>query len=160
MLIDMAGYGWQTVKPPISSTALSSLWSYVEGDVFCGSRRMAVEDVVLTFSEDVLSAIPGLAKGPMITIRNALRELKQSLAAKSGSVGSGSGSGGGSGSGSGSGSGGGSGSAESVSPVRAGSGGGSFAGMTPSSVTASPSAGGRFAPSPNSSVRSLVPPPL
>ena len=47
------------MKPPLSATATSKLLSYVEGDVFRGSRRMAVSDVALALTDELINSIPG-----------------------------------------------------------------------------------------------------
>ena len=50
--------------------------SYIEGDVFRGSRRMPLHDAVQVITEETLENVPGLLRGHIVTLRLALRNAK------------------------------------------------------------------------------------
>ena len=51
--------------------------SYIEGDVFRGSRHMSLHDALLVITEETLETVPGLLLGHIATLRVALRNAKQ-----------------------------------------------------------------------------------
>ena len=53
--------------------------SYIEGDVFCGSRRMLLHEALQGITEETLEIVPGLLRGHIVTLRIALRNAKQAL---------------------------------------------------------------------------------
>ena len=65
--------------PRVSAVATAAMLSYIEGDVFRGSRHMPLEDVLTVLTEEAVAAIPGLPAGPGIAIRRALRKAKLEL---------------------------------------------------------------------------------
>ena len=71
----------QGFEHPLPATALGALMSFLEGDVFRGSRRMPLHDAIHIITEDTLATIPGLLPGSIATLRIALRSAKQSYPA-------------------------------------------------------------------------------
>ena len=67
----------QTIEPSLLPSAILPLLSFIEGDAFCGSRHMPLDDALLVLEEDMLTTIPGLPRGPAIAIRNAIRNARQ-----------------------------------------------------------------------------------
>ena len=55
--------------------------SYIEGDVFRGSRRMPLHDALQVITGETLETVPGLLRGHIVTLRIALRNAKQTLPA-------------------------------------------------------------------------------
>ena len=71
----------QGIKPQLPAPVLTAVLSYIEGDVFRGSRRMPLIDVVHIITEDTLETVPGLLRGHIVTLRLALRSMKQTYGA-------------------------------------------------------------------------------
>ena len=67
----------QTISPPLSPAATNTILSYVEGEVFRGSRHMPMSDAITVLTEAMLTSISGLPGGPCMTVRLALRKAKQ-----------------------------------------------------------------------------------
>ena len=67
----------QGFKPPLPAPALAAMLSYIEGDVFRGSRRMPLHDALQVITEEMLETVPGLLRGHVVTLRIALRNAKQ-----------------------------------------------------------------------------------
>ena len=67
----------QGFKPALPGPALAAMLSYIEGDVFRGSRRMPLHDALQVITEETLETVPGLLRGHIATLRVALRTAKQ-----------------------------------------------------------------------------------
>ena len=60
----------------LPGTTAESFLSFVEGDVFRGSRRMPFEDLLTCLPDEYI--VPGLAIAPMFILRKVLRQSRQS----------------------------------------------------------------------------------
>ena len=60
----------------LPGTTAESFLSFVEGDVFRGSRRMPFEDLLPCLPDEYI--VPGLAIAPMFILRKVLRQSRQS----------------------------------------------------------------------------------
>ena len=67
----------QGFTPPFPAPALAAMLSYIEGDVFRGSRRMPLHDALQVITDKTLETVPGLLRGHIATLRVALRNAKQ-----------------------------------------------------------------------------------
>ena len=61
----------------LSKAAADAMIAFLEGDVFRGSRRMALEDLLIALPEDY--AIPGLPFAHVVAIKKALKAAKAAL---------------------------------------------------------------------------------
>ena len=68
----------QGLTPPLPMSTLTDLLSYIEGDMFRGSRRMPLSDALLALTDKTLEAVPGLLRGHIASLRIALRQARQS----------------------------------------------------------------------------------
>ena len=71
------------LRPSLTQPAIMALYSFIEGDAFRCSTHMAVEDLAIGLTDDVLATVPGLPALARLTVQAGLRTVRQRIGAAS-----------------------------------------------------------------------------